>query len=107
MVQVFYVGNAIGETGNDSANAVVNLADVAGVRANQTGFGSTDISDPYDFDRNEKVNLIDLSIARSNQSGFSPLKLITPSNSSSRGSGWSGSGCVGLGWVGLGFVASD
>ena len=90
--EVFYVGNAIGETGNDSANAVVNLADVAGVRANQTGFGSTDISDPYDFDRNEKVNLIDLSIARSNQSGFSPLKLITPSNSSSRGSGWSGSG---------------
>ncbi len=90
--EVFYIGNAIGETGNDSANAVVNLADVAGVRANQTGFGSTDISDPYDFDRNEKVNLIDLSIARSNQSGFSPLKLITPSNSSSRGSGWSGSG---------------
>ena len=90
--EVFYIGNAIGETGNDSANAVVNLADVAGVRANQTGFGSTDIADPYDFDRNEKVNLIDLSIARSNQSGFSPLKLITPSNSSSRGSGWSGSG---------------
>jgi hypothetical protein len=90
--EVFYVGNAIGETGNDSANAVVNLADVAGVRANQTGFGSTDITDPYDFDRNEKVNLIDLSIARSNQSGFSPLKLITPSNSSSRGSGWSGFG---------------
>ena len=90
--EVFYIGNAIGETGNDSANAVVNLADVAGVRANQTGFGSTDIADPYDFDRNEKVNLIDLSIARSNQSGFSPLKLITPSNSSSRGSGWSGFG---------------
>ena len=90
--EVFYIGNAIGETGNDSANAIVNLADVAGVRANQTGFGSTDITDPYDFDRNEKVNLVDLSIARSNQSGFSPLKLITPSNSGSRGSGWSDSG---------------
>jgi len=36
--------------------------------------------------------LVDLSIARSNQSGFSPLKLITPSNSGSRGSGWSDSG---------------
>ena len=88
--------------GNDSANAIVNLADVAGVRANQTGFGSTDISDPYDFDRNEKVNLIDLSIARGNQSGFTPLKLITPSSSGSRGSSWSGSGS-GDGKSGLGF----
>jgi len=92
---LFYIGNAIGETGNDSANAIVNLADVAGVRANQTGFGSTDISDPYDFDRNERVNLIDLSIARSNQSGFSPLKLITPSSGGSRGSGWNGFGSDG------------
>jgi subtilisin-like proprotein convertase family protein len=100
--EVFYIGNAIGETGNDSANAIVNLADVAGVRANQTGFGSTDISDPYDFDRNEKVNLIDLSIARGNQSGFTPLKLITPSSSGSRGSSWSGSGS-GDGKSGLGF----
>ena len=79
---VFYFGNIIGETGNDTANAIVNLADVAGTRQNQTGFGSTDINNQFDFNRDSKVNLIDIAIARQNQSGFSPVKLITPSTSS-------------------------
>ena len=79
---VFYFGNIIGETGNDTANAIVNLADVAGTRQNQTGFGSTDINNQFDFNRDSKVNLIDIAIARQNQSGFSPVKLITPSASS-------------------------
>lgn len=79
---VFYFGNVVGETGNDSANAIVNLADVAGTRQNQTGFGSTDINNQFDFNRDSKVNLIDIAIARQNQSGFSPVRLITPSSSS-------------------------
>ena len=79
---VFYFGNVIGETGNDSGNAIVNLADVAGTRQNQTGFGSTDINNQFDFNRDSKVNLIDIAIARQNQSGFSPVNLITPSASS-------------------------
>ena len=79
---VFYFGNIIGETGNDPSNAFVNLADVAGVRQNQTGFGSTDIKNYFDFNRDSKVNLVDIAIARENQSGFSPVNLITPSSSS-------------------------
>lgn len=80
---VFYFGNVVGETGNDTSNAIVNLADVAGTRQNQTGFGSTDINNQFDFNRDSKVNLIDIAIARQNQSGFNPVKLITPSSSSS------------------------
>ena len=51
-------------------------------RQNQTGFGSTDINNQFDFNRDSKVNLIDIAIARQNQSGFNPVKLITPSSSS-------------------------
>ena len=72
----FYFGNSIGETGNDPANAIVNLIDVASTRSNQTGFGSADLGNRYDFDRNGKVNLIDVAIARQNQSGFTPLRLL-------------------------------
>ena len=78
---VFYFGNAIGESGNDPINAVVNLADVGGVRTNQTGFGSTDVLNVFDFNRDAVVNLADLAIARTNQSGFSPIRLITPTDS--------------------------
>ena len=85
----FYFGNAIGETGNDSANAQVNLADVGLTRANQTGFGSAELENLYDFDRNGAVNLGDVGLARANQSGFSPLQLITP-GTSNRASGFSG-----------------
>lgn len=76
--QTFYFGNAPGETGNDPANAIVNLADVALTRQNQTGFGSADIGNLFDFDRDGKVNLVDVALARGNQSGFTPLQLITP-----------------------------
>ena len=58
----------------------MNLIDVGGVRANQTGFGITDINNPFDFNRDSRVNLIDLGIARTNQSGFTPVNLITPTN---------------------------
>lgn len=73
---VFYWGNAIGETGNDPTNAVVNLADVALTRENQTGFGTADVANQYDFNRDGRVNLADVAMARENQSGFTPLELI-------------------------------
>jgi len=82
---VFYFGNAAGETGNSGGDARVNLADVSLTRQNQTGFGSADILNPYDFNRDGRANLIDVSIARSSQSGFSPLRLITPGGSGGRG----------------------
>ena len=79
--EAFYFGNAIGESGNDSTNAIVNLADIGNARTNQTGFGSTDVLNAFDFNRDARVNLADLAIARTNQSGFSPISLITPSSS--------------------------
>jgi hypothetical protein len=75
---VFYIGNAIGETGNDPANARVNLADVGLARGNQTGLTLTDILNVYDINRDRRVNLIDVGLIRGNQTGFSPLELITP-----------------------------
>lgn len=74
---VFYFGNAIGETGNDPSNAIVNLLDVAETRINQSGFGTVEIDNQYDFNRDARVNLVDVTIARSNQSGFTPLQWIT------------------------------
>ena len=80
--EVFYFGNAIGESGNDPTNAIVNLADAGGARTNQTGFGITDVLNAFDFNRDARVNLADLAIARTNQSGFTPINLITPTSAS-------------------------
>lgn len=87
---VFYFGNAIGDTGNNSDNAIVNLADVSLTRSNQTGFSSSDLSNVYDFNRDESVNLIDVALARQNQSGFTPVNLITPTSGSNRPSSGKG-----------------
>ena len=73
---VFYFGNAPGESGNDPANAVVNLGDVLLTRQNQSGFATVGADNRYDFNRDGRVNLSDVLIARTNQSGFSPLRLI-------------------------------
>ena len=75
---VFYFGNAIGESGNVVEDANVDLADVGLTRVNQTGFGTADIDNAYDFDRNGRVQIDDVGLARSNQSGFTALKLISP-----------------------------
>ena len=75
---VHYWGNAIGETGNSVANALVNLTDVGNVRTNQTGFGIASLFNAYDVNRDTRVNLADLGIVRTNQSGFTPIRLIAP-----------------------------
>ena len=79
---VFYFGNVVGESGNDPTNTLVNLSDISSARTNQTGFGSTDVLNVLDFNRDAVVNLADISIARTNQSGFTPINLITPTSSS-------------------------
>ncbi len=84
---VFYFGNAIGETGVDPSNARVNLADVGQTRINQSGFTSAEIDNDFDFNRDGRVNLVDVGIARSNQSGFSSLQLITAPGGSQNRSG--------------------
>ncbi len=75
---VFYFGNVIGETGNSVADANVDLVDLAGVRANQSGFGTVGVGNAYDLNRDGHVDLVDLALVRGNQSGFTPVKLISP-----------------------------
>ena len=74
---VFYFGNAIGETGNSAADAMVNGDDVHLTRDNQTGFGSATVDNAYDFNRDGKVNVGDVVKARVNRTdAATPLALI-------------------------------
>ncbi|MGD0655260.1 MAG: hypothetical protein ABSA16_13015 [Thermoguttaceae bacterium] len=73
---VFYFGNAMGESGDNSANAVVDAQDEINSRANKTGFTAAAITDHYDYNRDGKVNATDDLIARHNPSGSTPLQLI-------------------------------
>ena len=73
---VFYFGNAVGETGNSALDAAVNALDAAATRAAQHG-GKVLVDNPYDFNRDRAVNSLDLTIVRGRQAG-SPLPLITP-----------------------------
>ena len=74
---VFYFGNAIGETGDSTDNALVNANDVGRVRSNLSGFFTVDIENPYDINRDGFVNADDISLVRNNLSGFFGLNLIT------------------------------
>jgi Zn-dependent metalloprotease len=86
----FYLGNIVGEIGNDPTSTRVNLIDVAQTRSNQSGFGQTTIDDPYDVNRSGRVDLVDVGLVRVNQTGFNTLPLITPTNSSNRSSSFAG-----------------
>jgi hypothetical protein len=75
---VFYFGNAIGETGNDSGNALVSSVDVIGARDNPHGpFDQATITDRFDFNRDGLVNGSDVIIARDHTtSPFTALQMI-------------------------------
>ena len=90
---VHFWGNAIGETGNDPANATVNATDQTGTRDNfTTFFDPADIMNPYDFNRDTRVNATDQTIARDNfTSFFTVLQLIEPPVPAGRGLGDGGS----------------
>jgi hypothetical protein len=75
---VFYFGNAVGETGNEPGNAIVNATDQLLVRNNSSGFVPALVTNPYDFNRDKLVNATDTLLARANPSGFTPLVLIQP-----------------------------
>jgi hypothetical protein len=72
---VFYFGNALGDTGNSATDAIVDEADVAGVANNHTAAAA--ITNLYDFNRDKVVDATDEAIAQSHFSGSSPLVLIT------------------------------
>jgi len=76
---VFYFGNAMGETGNSAADAIVDEADKLLVRDNPCTFlNPAMIGDVHDFNRDRKVNATDELIARDNGTTFqTALKLIT------------------------------
>jgi hypothetical protein len=76
---VFYFGNAVGKSGDNLANAVVNAQDEINSRTNKTGFSSAGIANRYDYNRDNRVNATDDLIARHNRtdgSGATPLQLI-------------------------------
>jgi N-acetylneuraminic acid mutarotase len=84
---VFYFGNAFGETGNRSGDARVNAADARLTRRNRTRprlgildlAPRTSIDSRFDFDRNGVVDVLDRRIARHNRTRKSEaLVLITP-----------------------------
>jgi len=76
---VFYFGNAIGETGDSATSAAVNIVDFGGARDNpHNAFNRAAITDAYDFDRDQFVNIVDLGLVRDNgTNAFNDLNLIT------------------------------
>ncbi|HYW78888.1 MAG TPA: lamin tail domain-containing protein, partial [Thermoguttaceae bacterium] len=75
---VFYFGNAIGESGDQPSNAIVNATDEIVARNFQHGATSpAKIDDPLDYNRDGLVNGTDQIIARGNQTNpLSMLRLI-------------------------------
>jgi hypothetical protein len=75
---VFYWGNAIGETGNSTTNAQVSPTDEIAVRNHPQGVLSpAPIYDPYDFNRDTLVSATDQLIVRDNPTALSALILLT------------------------------
>lgn len=66
---VFYFGNAIGRTGDGGG--------VADIRENQTGFGSAEIDNVYDVNRDGRVSLSDVILARIHQAEAQSLASIS------------------------------
>ena len=78
---VFYFGNAVGDTGNSSTDALVNAADVIAIRDNPRGPANpASIDSPHDINRDRNVDALDMILARNNAtSPLSALRSITPS----------------------------
>jgi hypothetical protein len=85
----FYFGNAIGEVGNTTANAIVTSADEALIRVNfTTGFGTVPVTSAYDIDKNRFVQTSDTALSRVNQTtAFTALRLIVPPAGAGGGAG--------------------
>ncbi len=68
---VFYFGNAVGESGNSTANAKVDAFDLLAARDNQRTFLDPAAIDFFvDYNRDAKVDVTDLLIARNNPTHF-------------------------------------
>ena len=76
---VFYFGNAIGDSGDATTNTNVDATDELGARNNQHNFlDPAPIDDAYDYNRDARVDATDELLARNNQTNFlNRLNLIT------------------------------
>ena len=76
---VFYYGNAIGESGNSATDARVNAIDVVLARNNPRNLMDEVPRDfRYDYNRDRRVNATDMLLARENQTHLlNSLKLIS------------------------------
>jgi hypothetical protein len=76
---VFYFGNAPGETGDSADNAIVNTTDELLARSHTRGpRHPAAVDDPYDHNRDGLVNATDRIIARDHRTGpGDALRLIT------------------------------
>jgi hypothetical protein len=76
---VFYFGNAIGEVGNSTTNAIVSAADEGLIRLNgRNAFNPAPISFLFDINRDKLVNSADQALTRLNASNaLSALLLIS------------------------------
>ncbi len=76
---VFYFGNAVGETGDSGTNTFVDGTDFVGVRDNLHNISNrAAVTDAYDMNRDSFVDGTDLVVVRDNNTNFlTSLKLIT------------------------------
>ena len=77
---VFYFGNAVSESGDSSANAIVSLQDETAAWSNKSGFYTAPIDSHWDYNRDGRVTVADVLIARHNHTdgtGGNPLQLIS------------------------------
>lgn len=90
---VFYFGNAPGDSGDNPSNTLVNSNDILGPRSNPKGlFPRNDIRNVYDYNRDDRVDSSDILFARSNPVAFfAALRLISVPASSSGSGGLIGS----------------
>ena len=74
---VFYFGNAAGESGDSTTHTLVNAFDFAGPRDNAAN--GAGIENRFDYNRDGNIDGTDMAIARDNVTNiFTSLQLITP-----------------------------
>ncbi|MFI5377669.1 MAG: right-handed parallel beta-helix repeat-containing protein [Tepidisphaerales bacterium] len=72
---VFYFGNAIGESGNSTTDAAVTSADMLAARGHPAA-GPVAITNPWDYNRDGSVNSADTTVAQTNQTAGSAVLIL-------------------------------
>jgi uncharacterized repeat protein (TIGR02543 family) len=74
---IFYFGNAPGDCGNKTGDAMVNAADQLKARSNSAASGEATITNTFDYNRDKTVDNTDIQAARdSHSSPLTKLNLI-------------------------------